>query len=145
MTYKRNFGIISTESGDKFPVYKHRSAVHLHVTTSWFASRRNRADFRKLLQLIFCHFSAVSRPIELIFSVLDTDHIIWCQGCQSGVVETSTPVTSEVWVRFPVEAGLYVIDRIEWTTLSDSVGLLRPPVSSYRATKIAYIVQPIGP
>ena len=41
---------------------------------------------------------------------------------QSGVVETSTPVTSKVRVRFPVEAGLYVI---EWATLFYSVGLLR--------------------
>ena len=31
-------------------------------------------------------------------------------GCQSGLVETSTPVTSEVRVRFPVEAGL--CDRV---------------------------------
>ena len=37
-------------------------------------------------------------------------------------METSTPVTSEVRVRFPGEAGLYVI---EWATLFDSVGLLR--------------------
>ena len=43
--------------------------------------------------------------------------------CQSGVVETSMPVTSVVRVRFPVEAGLYVI---EWAPLFDSgVGLLR--------------------
>ena len=36
---KSNFEIISTESRDKFPVHKHRSAEHLH----W---RQNRADVR---------------------------------------------------------------------------------------------------
>ena len=58
-------------------------------------------------------------------------------GCQSGVVETSTPVTSEVRVRFPVEAGLYVI---EWATLFGSVGLLRglrfPPTEQQNSPNI---------
>ena len=58
-------------------------------------------------------------------------------GYQSGVVETSTPVTSEVRVRFPVEAGLYVI---EWATLFDSVGVLRglrfPPTVQLKSPNI---------
>ena len=60
-------------------------------------------------------------------------------GCQSGVMEKSTPVTSEVRVRFPVEAGFYVI---EWATLFDSVGLLRglrfPPTEQQKSPNIVH-------
>ena len=51
ITYKRHFWIISTESGDNFPVHKHRNAVHLHVVAC-VASRQNR----ELLKLIFVIF-----------------------------------------------------------------------------------------
>ena len=79
ITYKWNFGIISTESGDKFPVHKHRSAVHIHVATSWFASRHGEIAhiIANCSNWFLCHFSAVSKLIELIFSVLDTGHSIW--------------------------------------------------------------------
>ena len=57
----------------------------------------------------------------MVGNIPDT-HAAWAVGCQRGVVETSTHVASVVRVRFPVEAGLYVM---EWATLFDSVGLLR--------------------
>ena len=37
----------------------------------------NRTDFRKLLNQIFGNFLALIKPIELIFSVLDSGHSIW--------------------------------------------------------------------
>ena len=59
-------------------------------------------------------------------------------SCQSCVVETSTPVTSEVPASIP---GLYVI---EWATLFDSVGLLRglrfPPTGQQKSPNIVHRV-----
>ena len=60
-------------------------------------------------------------------------------------VETSMPVTSEVRVRFPVEAGLYVI---EWANLFDSVGLLRglrfPPTEQQKSPNIVHRVNNVS-